>query len=225
MSTEIRLYGDLRRRFGVLPPLDVSSVREALHAVLTQVPGFRQHLLEHSEPGYQILLGDLPLSRDILGAPVGRQVVKIVPVAAGAFGNPRLNLLAGIAIVLLTSGAGTAAAGPMAAGAGASSAAIAATHVVYGIGMAMAMSGAVALLFPTKPATASGSETKNSYVFDGPANTAGMGSCVPVGYGKLEIGGVLVSFGIDTEDCNYPTTGSGGGVTTGVGPIDMPLPA
>src|SRR5687768_11925691 len=81
---EIRLYGSLRREFGKSYRLAVRSAAEAVRALCVVVPGFKQHMVEHSAPGYRVWLGDAPINEvSELGHPPGR-LIRIVPVTAGA---------------------------------------------------------------------------------------------------------------------------------------------
>ena len=42
--------------------------------------------------------------------------------------------------------------------------------------------------------------TPASYTFSGPVNTTAQGQPVPVGYGRLIVGGAVISAGITTEE-------------------------
>ena len=51
----IRLYGALGEQFGRVWRLDVKSPAEAVRALCSQLPGFRQYLQKNSAPGYRVM--------------------------------------------------------------------------------------------------------------------------------------------------------------------------
>jgi predicted phage tail protein len=194
----IELYGHLRAKFGRVIYLAVDSPAEAIRALCAVMKGFRQHLLEFSEPGYLIMVGKEARGKDDLHAPLGHETIKIVPVVAGASGNfGRILLGAAIlATVFFTGGM---------AGAGFS---MIGTYwlstVAIGIGTSLVLGGVAGLL--SKPpsldpsAGSKGPDDTPAYSFSGPHMTVGQGNPVPVLLGgPLRIGGALISMGISTE--------------------------
>lgn len=184
----IRLYGELRKKFGKEFKLDVRTPAEAVRALCIQLPGFRQHLEEFSEPGYVVRVGTEERGLENLDTPFAQQeVVKIIPVVAGASAVTRIVLgVALIALAIYMPQLGFAALGTQGA---------VATTVVFGMGMSLAMGGIAELLAPTPPKfeANTGPEATPSYMFDGPVNTMGAGYAVPVGYGELLVGSHVVS--------------------------------
>ena len=84
------------------------------------------------------------------------------------------------------------------------------------------MVGGVAEMLMKKPVFQPSSLDKGpadtpSYSFQGPHMTTGQGNCVPIGYGRLRVGGALVSVGIKAE--TWPTKGFGGAATDEAGTI------
>lgn len=209
--TEIRLYGDLGDRFGRTRQLFVSSPKEAVRALCSTVQGFRQYLLDHSELGYRVLVGGDPSSEDgeaviadHLHIPTGRQVIRIVPVYAGAK-NGALEVIAGVVLVIV----GTIYQQPW----------------LTNIGISLILGGVSNLLTsapPVNPPTGIGSAQREpSYLFGGPANTVSQGGPVPVGWGRLRVGGVVISGGIVPEAINnkgqFGQVGDGTGTMIGDG--------
>jgi predicted phage tail protein len=204
---EILLYGHLRKRFGRRYQLAVSSPSEALSALCTMVPGFRDHMVEHSLPGYRVFVGDAPCDENTLRCPAGTsEVIKIVPVVAG--GKDALGqILTGVALIALVYfTGGMAGAGFSLMGTSALSTA------TIGIGWSMAMGGVAQLLSPSpgvSPQSTNGEDGLPSYTFGSPTVTVGQGRPVPVLLGgPLQIGGNIVSAGITSEA--YTPKGFGG---------------
>jgi predicted phage tail protein len=176
----IRLYGALRKKFGKEFKLDVRTPAEAVRALCIQLPGFRQHLEEFSEPGYVVRVGTEGRGLDELDTPFAQQeVVKIIPVVAGASAFGRIILgIALIAVAVFVPGIGAVAA-----------------NFLLGVGTSLVVGGIAELLAPAPPKfeANTGPEATPSYMFDGPVNTMGAGYAVPVGYGELLVGSHVVS--------------------------------
>ncbi len=47
-------------------------------------------------------------------------------------------------------------------------------------------------------------DNQPSYVFNGPVNTTAQGQPVPIGYGRLIVGGAVISAGISIDDISPP---------------------
>ena len=181
----VKLYGELGKKFGKQFKLDVRNPAEALRALCVQVPGFRQHLEQFSEPGYVVRVGDEARGEEELHAPSSnREVIKIVPVVAGA--NAVSRVIIGIALVALAFYTGGATLAGMTSGL---------SGVVTGVGVSLVIGGVAELLAPAPPKfeANTGPEATPSYMFDGPVNTMGAGYAVPVGYGELLVGSHVVS--------------------------------
>lgn len=204
----IILYGHLRKRFGRCFEFAVNSPAEAIRALCSQVEGFAAYLREHSEPGYRVLVGEEVRDVEGLQAPMGREVIKIVPVVVGA--KSSLGKVAtGVALMVAAYWTGGASMSYMSAVWGASTAA-----TVGAIGTAMMLSGVAELLasppaYVNPLAEAKTESDPPAYSFSGPHMTVGQGNPVPVLLGgPLRIGGALVSMGISAEE--WPTKGLGG---------------
>lgn len=182
----IRLYGHLRERFGEGFDLAVSSPTEAIRALCAVVPGFLESFREGS---YQVLVGDEPQTMDTVPFPSGRLDISLVPVVVGGkseFGQ----ILMGVALIALSFA--FPAIGPMLMGMG--------TSMVLG-GIAQMLAGSPQVGGPDDP-------QNNGSFFSGPENTVVQGACLPVGYGKVLVGSMVVSAGTSAEA--YPC-GAGGG--------------
>jgi hypothetical protein len=188
---EIRIYGALakflkRRVFRA----EVASAAEAVRFLVANFPAVEKHMADQH---YRVSLGERDLALEEIHDPAGQQVIKIVPVVAGA--GKVGQILAGVALIALafvSFGAG-AFAGVGVAGAFGSSA-------LFGIGASLVLGGIAQLLTPT-PKMATGTDSNNdprkSYSFSSIQNTSRQGTPVPVVYGETIVGSVVISAGID----------------------------
>lgn len=178
----VRFYGDLRRRFGEQWVLDTRSPREALHALLTQLPGLRAYFREHATRSFLVRGPHQDYDETDLHYPQSCGVLKVVPLVhgAGAIGK----ILAGIAV---------AAIGFFLPVAGAA---------VMAFGASLALSGLAELLSPRAAATATPEKADNepSLAFDGAVNTMGQGGPVPLGYGHMRVGSQVISVGFSVNN-------------------------
>lgn len=189
MLREIRLYGELGRRFGQVHRLAVQSAAEAVRALSANHPGFETYLRENSEPGYKVWVGHERIGEDQLTATTGARVIRISPVIAGekkqGMGQVILGtILVIIGAVMVYTGVGATAGAYM-----------------IKIGAVMILGGIVQLLTPTpKKDEQKESESKQSYSFSGPGNTVAQGNPVPVLYGEMIVGSAVISAGLYGED-------------------------
>ena len=181
---EVRLYGALGREFGRVFRLAVATPAEAVRALRAVLPGFERAFVgPDGRRAYHVFVGRQQQRRDIgeadLQAPLGRdEPIRLVPVVAGAKNGGLFQTILGIAIIAI----GIYAENPQ----------------IVGIGVSMLLSGVVQLLSPQRK---NKDPTTNdpSYAFDGPVNTVEQGGPVPVIYGRVIAGSVVVSQGLSTE--------------------------
>lgn len=187
---EIRLYGALakflkRRVFRA----EVSSAAEAVRFLLANFPQLEQHMIDQH---YRIGLGERDLELDELHEPAGQQVIKIVPVVAGAGAVGKI--IAGVAIIALSFGIGLAVAG---AGLGGIAGIGTYGTIAVGIGASLVLGGIGELLTPTPQVAKDNSDPRKSYSFSSVQNTSRQGTPVPICYGEMIVGSVVISAGID----------------------------
>lgn len=187
---EVRLYGDLAR-FGRVFRLAVETVAEAVCALRVMLPGFEQMLLQAGAE-YRVRVGRTSVSESDLALPVGtREVIRIVPVVEGRKRQGLGQVIAGAVLVV----AGVAISGMSygwAAPVG---------EALVSAGVAMAVGGVVQMISPQRGADGSEkSPNQPSYGFNGATNIDSEGGCVPVLYGEMIVGSVVISGGIRTAD-------------------------
>lgn len=186
---EVRLYGQLRARFGRSHWLAVDSPAEAIRALCVLFKGFRQALLAHTGPGYRVWVGeghqvDARDAESLAITATPRQVIRIAPVIHGAKRGGVLQII--VAVVLIVVGAWTGNAGLIQAG------------------VSLLVAGAVALLSPQRQKDGSEAQNETSYTFNGPVNVTSAGAPVPLLIGRVLTGSVVASAGISTDDITPP---------------------
>jgi predicted phage tail protein len=187
---EIRIYGKLakflkRRVFRA----EVANAAEAIRFLLANFPQLESHMLEQH---YRVSLGDDALTLDELHHPAGRQAIKIVPVMSGA--GKVGEILAGVALIALTiatGGFGGAAIGLFGAGT------IGVGTLAFGVGAALVLGGVSQLLSPKTPAP--NNDPSRNYYFSGIQNTSRQGLPVPIIYGEVITGSIVISAGVDVD--------------------------
>jgi hypothetical protein len=183
---EIRLYGKLakflkRRVFRA----EVGSAAEAVRFLVANFPQVEKHMADQR---YRVSLGERDLELDEIHHPSGQQVIKIAPVIAGAGTVGRILLGAALLVASFAIPGFAAWAGPTAYG------------LIVGVGASLVLGGVAQLLTPV-PATPAGSDSssdpRKSYSFSSIQNTSRQGTPVPVVYGEVIVGSVVISAGID----------------------------
>jgi predicted phage tail protein len=183
MLRKIKLYGRLAKFIGKrVLRAEVASTAEAVRFLLANWPELERHMQDQH---YRVSVGDYELSEDELGHPVGQQEIKFVPVVTGAGATGRI--IAGIALVAV---------GLFVPGIGALG-----VQLLVGVGASLVLGGVAELLTPT-PKVPQGPDTQDdprkSYSFSAIQNTSRQGTPVPICYGEVYVGSVVISGGIDT---------------------------
>jgi predicted phage tail protein len=189
----IRLYGRLGAKFGRVHRFAVSSAREAIRALSTQIKGFEAEMANSKAAGvgYAVFVGKRNLTADELSLPPGSDDIRIAPMLMGAKRAGLFQVLLGGALLAL------AFFQPQFLGLSAK--AFTTTGL---LGASMALGGVVQLLSP-QPAGLSVKDSPDngaSYNFNGPVNTQAQGNPVPVLYGRMIVGGAVISAGVYAED-------------------------
>ena len=207
MLSKIKLYGRLAKFLGERTfDAEVKTPIDSFKFLLANFPHLERHMMEQS---YCIKVGSYEIDKTELFNPIGQQEIKIVPVITGSRGLGRI--LTGVAIVAavgLTGGFGAFAA-PGVTGAGftglgfsagvgggltASLAAAAGNFGIY-----LALSGAAQMLTPVpKPPGVSDDPQTPNFSFNGVQNTSRAGTALPIIYGEIFAGSLVVSAGVDT---------------------------
>lgn len=195
MMRKIKLYGALAKFVGhrVLEA-DVATAAEAVRFLVSNWPGLEGHMAKQH---YRVHTAGEDLTLDDIHNPMGREI-QIVPVIAGAGALGRILL--GVALIALSFGVASLAAGAALAGnlAGFGLQAVAyATQAGVLIGASLVIGGVAQLLTPTPKTDKDEGDPKKSFSFSGIQNTTRAGVPVPVVYGEMLVGGIVVSAGAD----------------------------
>ena len=200
MLSKIKVYGRLARFLGQNTfEAEINSTVDAIRFLTANFPALQSHMIEQN---YCVKVGNYEINEKELDVPIGKQEIKIVPVAVGAKGFKRFLLgvvLIGVAIALPGAAPALGATGFVAGSAGAS----ALTVALGNLGLYFALSGAAQMLTPT-PSNDS-FDDPNSFNFNGILNTINAGVSIPVVYGEVFTGSIIVSAGLDTEDFSGDT--------------------
>ena len=197
MLSKVKVYGRLARFLGQRTfEAEINSPVDAIRFLTANFPDLQSHMIEQN---YCVKVGDYEINDKELDIPVGQQEIKIVPVAIGArrgLGRFLLGaVLIGVAVFNPAVGMG------LGGGLGFSTAsgAFSLASVAGNLGVYLALSGAAEMISPT-PTPDSASDDPNSFTFNGILNTIRAGVAIPVVYGEIFTGSIVVSAGIDTED-------------------------
>ena len=196
MLRKIKLYGKLAKFIGhrVLEA-DVATAAEAVRFLLANWPEAEAHM---NDQHYRVSIGTYDIDLEELHHPAGAAPISFVPVVAGAGATGRI--IVGIALIALSFGIASLAAGAALAG---SLSGFALQAVAFGTqagliaGIGLVLGGVAQLLTPTPKISQDEGDPRKSFSFSGIQNTNRAGVPVPVVYGETLVGSVVISAGID----------------------------
>lgn len=200
MLRKIRLYGHLAEHCGQKVFEAVARTpAEAIRFLLCNFPELRSvmsggyytvavgpHTLELGQSPEQI---KYPLMPD--------DDIRIIPVVAGAKVRDLLFALAGIALIGIAIATGGAS---LSLGISGFSGGVGISAAVGNIGIGLALTGVAGMLSPTVPTPESDNDPRNNFSFSGIQNIAREGIPVPVAYGEVIVGSVVISAGLNVEE-------------------------
>ena len=221
----VLLRGELGKKFGRFHSFDLSTPAEAIRALAANFEGFQQELCAAGERGigYMVHVGrDAMQSLDEIDYPTGHtEQISITPVLQGAGGGGVGQIFAGIGLIAAAIVLGPIGFGVLGATGALAGTAGVATAIGY-VGAALVLGGTSQLLSPTisDNVASQGSfnpirqrsresfsavnneiaDNRGSYIFNGAVNLTAQGNPVPLCYGRMKIGSVVVSAGVSVED-------------------------
>ena len=198
MLRKIKLYGELAKFVGHKEfEVKAETVGKAVSFLIHNFPGIESFM---SPNYYQVKVGDSDIEKDEIHYPIGNQDIHFIPVIAGAGRGGLGKILLGavlIGIAVASGGTGLSlGAGGVFGFTGGSLAAIGGN-----IGIALVLSGVSDMLFPLpEPQKFSSEEDPQlSFSFSGVQNTSRAGTPVPIVYGEIITGSVVISAAVDTN--------------------------
>ena len=201
MLRKIKLYGELAKFVGHKEfEVKADTLAHAVSFLINNFEGVEKYM---SPKYYQVKIGNYAVDESELSHPIGQEDIHFIPVITGA-GRGVGKILLGaalIGIVFLGGGIGFAdGAFTFGAESGIFKSAFLSKSLSY-VGAYLVLSGVSEMLFPLpKPPDFESEENPRlSFSFGGTQQTGRAGTPVPLVYGEIFTGSVVISGGIDTE--------------------------
>ena len=185
---DIKLGLSLGRKFGKIHQMAVNSVPEAMRALCSQIPAFKEFMNSHvgQNARYAVFVDGKNVNEHRIADFSAVQEIRILPIPQGRKSGGLFQTLLGAALIgasfFLTGGIATA---------------------VLGAGISLAAGGVAQLLSPQATGLKDQSnQTSNraSYAFGSAVNTVAAGYPVCLPYGYRTVGGSVFSAGSYSED-------------------------
>ena len=198
MLRKIKLYGELAKFLGQKTfEAEVNNAAQAIRFLVVNFPQLEKHMADRY---YKVAVDNWEVEEKELHYPNGQEDIKIIPVVGGAGGNTGRILLGaaligasflfpGAGMFGTTSVFGSSTTGTLMSGIGTLSSAIGASLVLGGIAN---------MLTPVPDIPEREQDPRLSFNFSGIQNTSRAGVAVPVIYGQVLTGSVVISAGIET---------------------------
>jgi len=202
MLRRVKLYGQLAEFIGHKEfEVQADTVGKAVSFLIHNFPEVESYM---SPKYYQVKVGNYEIDENEISYPVGQEDIHFIPSITGAgkgLGKILLGAaLIGLAIMNPSVGFGL---GPGGLGGGfaTASGAFSLTATLGNIGIALVLSGVSEMLFPVpEPQKFTSEEDPQlSFNFSGVQNTSRAGTPVPIVYGEIITGSVVISAAIDTN--------------------------
>jgi len=197
----VKVYGALREQLGQSRFEFVADTpAQALKALLVNFPGLEKWLLDSEKHGvaYRVTVGNQPVYNDDVSGlflPWSEQeVFSITPVLMGA-GNGAGSIILGVALIA----ASIFIPGATAIGFGMQFGAISMSVGVIGAGLILGGVAQIISPTPKPPGIAEEPTRLESNSFSGIVNTTRQGVAVPIAYGRVFAGSVVLSAGLDVD--------------------------
>jgi predicted phage tail protein len=201
MLRKIKLYGELAEFVGHKEfEVQVDSLQKAVSFLVNNFAGIEKYM---NPRYYQVKVGDYAVDETEILHPIGQEDIHFVPVITGAgrgFGKILLGAaLIGIAFLM------PVASGGLSLGAGIKAGQLAKvgfmTKMVAGVGASLVLSGVSDMLFPLPevPGYEDTQDPRLSFSFGGTQQTGRSGTPVPLVFGEIFTGSVVISGSVDTE--------------------------
>ncbi len=211
MLRKLKLYGELAEFIGYKEfEIKVDSLAKAVSFLVNNFPQVEKFM---NPKYYQVKVGNYDISEKEINYPIGQEDIHFIPVISGAGGSTG-RILLGAALIgasFLFPGAGmfgtVSASGKIAYGT-TMTGFTAGNALMTGlgtltsaVGASLVLSGVSEMLFPLPKFEGFNSEQdpQLSFSFSGTQNTSRAGTPVPIVYGEIITGSVVISGAVDTQ--------------------------
>ena len=211
MLRKLKLYGELAEFIGHKEfEIKVDSLSKAVSFLVNNFP----HVEKYMNPKYyQVKVGNYSISEEEINFPIGQEDIHFIPVITGAGGSTG-RILLGAALIgasFLFPGAGmfgtVSASGKIAAGTtmtgftAGNAFMTGLGTLTSAVGASLVLSGVSEMLFPLPKFEGFSSEQdpQLSFSFSGTQNTSRAGTPVPLVFGEIITGSVVISGAVDTQ--------------------------
>ena len=200
MLRKIKLYGELAKFVGHKEfEVKADTLAHAVSFLINNFEGVEKYM---SPKHYQVKVGNYAVDESELSHPIGQEDIHFIPVIAGA-GRGLGKILLGAALigfVFLSGGASFSLKSGLTFKEGLLGSAFLNKSIAY-VGGYLLLSGVSEMLFPMPqpPSFESEEDPRLSFSFGGTQQTGRAGTPVPLVYGEIFTGSVVISGSIDTE--------------------------
>ena len=202
MLRKLKLYGELAEFVGHKEfEIQVDSLAKAVSFLVNNFPQVEKYM---NPQYYQVKVGNYAVDQEEIHHPIGQEDIHIVPVITGA-GRGLGKILLGAALIAgafiinpalsFSFKSGVTGFGALTGVSGAI------TKAAVYLGASLVLQGVSDMLFPLpKPKEfKSEQDPQLSFSFSGTQNTSRAGTPVPIVYGEIVTGSVVISGAIDTQ--------------------------
>ena len=193
MLRKIKLYGELAKFLGQKTfEAEVHNAAQAIKFLIVNFPQLEKHM---GDRHYKVLVGNWEIKEEEIHYPNGQEEIKIIPIVGGEGGRGLGRFLVGAVLI------GVAIANPFGAAAIGTfgGTPIAVSQLVGTIGASLAFQGLAQMLTPVPEIKEQEQDPRLSFNFSGIQNTSRAGTPIPIVYGEIITGSVVISAAIDTN--------------------------
>ena len=200
MLRKLKLYGELATFVGHKEfEIQVHSLPQAISFLVNNFPEVEKYM---NPKHYLVKVGNYEITENEIHDPIGQQDIHIIPVISGAGGDTFNTILLGAALIgasFFFPGAGLfGTTGLLGAGAAGTGIGTLIGTGISAIGAGLILQGIGNILYPVEDPTFE-DNPQISFNFAGTQNTARAGTPVPIVYGEIFTGSVVISGDVDTE--------------------------